>query len=145
MTVVEIKPIRLGALGSELFRARRLVVDTGLHAKGWTREQAIDYMLEQTALSRGNIEAEVNRYITWPGQATAYKSRQRHASCAGCLNSDAECVLGCGAQSENESVGKLPVFPAFRIRCELVLVRPNPFRSAHVDEKGVISSCKCAI
>jgi uncharacterized protein (DUF885 family) len=63
----------MGRLSYEMWRACRLVVDPGIHAKGWTREQAIAYMLEQTALSRGNIEAEVNRYITWPGQATAYK------------------------------------------------------------------------
>jgi uncharacterized protein (DUF885 family) len=56
-------PGLLGALGSELFRARRLVVDTGIHAKGWTREQAIDY---------GIGAQEVERYIAWPGQATAY-------------------------------------------------------------------------
>jgi len=63
----------MGRLSYEMWRACRLVVDPGLHAKGWTREQAIEYMLAQTALSRGNVEAEVNRYITWPGQATAYK------------------------------------------------------------------------
>jgi uncharacterized protein (DUF885 family) len=56
-------PGLLGALGSELFRARRLVVDTGMHAKGWTREQAIDY---------GIGSQEVERYIAWPGQANAY-------------------------------------------------------------------------
>jgi uncharacterized protein (DUF885 family) len=63
----------LGHLSYEMWRACRLVVDPGIHAKGWTREQAIAFMLEQTGLSRANIEAEVNRYITWPGQATAYK------------------------------------------------------------------------
>jgi uncharacterized protein (DUF885 family) len=62
-----------GRLSYEMWRACRLVVDTGMHAKGWTREQAIDFMLENTALSRHNIEAEINRYITWPGQALAYK------------------------------------------------------------------------
>jgi uncharacterized protein (DUF885 family) len=56
-------PGLLGALGSELFRARRLVVDTGLHTKGWTREQAIDY---------GIGAQEVERYVAWPGQANAY-------------------------------------------------------------------------
>jgi uncharacterized protein (DUF885 family) len=56
-------PGLLGALGSELFRARRLVVDTGLHTKGWTRQQAIDY---------GIGAAEVERYVAWPGQACAY-------------------------------------------------------------------------
>ena len=63
----------MGRLSYEMWRACRLVVDPGIHAMGWTREQAIDFMLAQTALSRGNIEAEVNRYISWPGQATAYK------------------------------------------------------------------------
>ena len=64
---------QMGRLSYEMWRANRLVVDTGIHALGWTREQAVDYMLENTALSEGNINAEVNRYITWPGQALAYK------------------------------------------------------------------------
>lgn len=63
----------MGRLSYEMWRACRLVVDPGIHVKGWTRDRAIAYMLDETALSRGNIEAEVNRYITWPGQATAYK------------------------------------------------------------------------
>ncbi len=62
-----------GRLSYEMWRACRLVVDTGLHSKGWTREQAIRFMLDNTALSRGNIEAEVNRYMVGPGQALAYK------------------------------------------------------------------------
>ncbi len=62
-----------GRLSYEMWRACRLVVDTGLHAKGWTRQQAIDFMAENTALSMHNIESEVDRYITWPGQALAYK------------------------------------------------------------------------
>ena len=62
-----------GRLSYEMWRACRLVVDTGLHAKGWSKEQAMDFMAENTALSLHNIEAEVNRYITWPGQALAYK------------------------------------------------------------------------
>jgi len=62
-----------GRLSYEMWRATRLVVDTGMHAKGWTKQQAVDYMAEHTALSLHNIEAEVNRYITWPGQALAYK------------------------------------------------------------------------
>ena len=64
---------QMGRLSYEMWRANRLVVDTGLHALGWTRQQAVDFMLENTALSEGNINAEVNRYITWPGQALAYK------------------------------------------------------------------------
>jgi uncharacterized protein (DUF885 family) len=63
----------MGRLSYEMWRATRLVVDPGMHALGWTPERAVAYMLEHTALSRGNVEAEVNRYATWPGQATAYK------------------------------------------------------------------------
>ncbi|WP_417347798.1 DUF885 domain-containing protein [Ferrimonas sp.] len=63
----------LGRLQAELFRAVRLVVDTGLHAKRWTREQAIDYMLANTGMAESDVIAEVERYIVMPGQATAYK------------------------------------------------------------------------
>ena len=62
-----------GRLSYEMWRACRLVVDTGMHYFGWTRKQAIDFMAENTALSLHNIEAEVDRYISWPGQAVAYK------------------------------------------------------------------------
>ena len=62
-----------GRLSSELWRAVRLVVDTGLHAKGWTEEQAVTYFKANTALPEASIRSEVQRYITWPGQATAYK------------------------------------------------------------------------
>jgi uncharacterized protein (DUF885 family) len=62
-----------GALTAEIWRAVRLVVDTGLHAKGWTRAQAIDYMTANTAIGKTDIEAEVDRYIAVPGQALAYK------------------------------------------------------------------------
>jgi uncharacterized protein (DUF885 family) len=64
---------RFGRLTLEAHRACRLVVDTGMHAFGWTRQQAIDYLIEHAQLERGFAEAEVDRYITWPGQATAYK------------------------------------------------------------------------
>ena len=63
----------MGRLSYERWRACRLVVDTGLHSKGWSKQQAIDFMTDNTALSAANIEAEVNRYISWPGQALAYK------------------------------------------------------------------------
>ena len=56
-----------------MWRANRLVVDTGLHAFGWTKEQAMDFMKRNTALSDLNIEREVDRYIDWPGQACGYK------------------------------------------------------------------------
>ncbi|HEY5658055.1 MAG TPA: DUF885 domain-containing protein [Myxococcota bacterium] len=63
---------RLGMLSSQAARAARLVVDTGLHTQGWSRQRAVDYMLSNTAWPPDDIESEVNRYIAWPGQATAY-------------------------------------------------------------------------
>ncbi len=62
-----------GRLTYEMWRAMRLVVDTGLHARDWTRNQAIHYMLANSALTETNVRREVDRYIAWPGQATAYK------------------------------------------------------------------------
>ncbi len=62
-----------GRLSYEMWRALRLVVDTGIHAFGWNREEAIDYMAENSSLSIHNIRTEVNRYIFWPGQALGYK------------------------------------------------------------------------
>ena len=62
-----------GRLTYEMWRACRLVVDTGIHWLGWTRKKAIDYMAKHTALSLHNIETEIDRYIAWPGQALAYK------------------------------------------------------------------------
>lgn len=63
----------MGRLGYEMWRASRLVVDTGIHAKGWTKEQAVALMKDNTTLTDANIDAEVNRYISNPGQALAYK------------------------------------------------------------------------
>jgi uncharacterized protein (DUF885 family) len=63
----------MGRLSYEMWRACRLVVDTGIHAKGWSKQQAIAFMTDNSALSAANIEAEVNRYMSWPGQALAYK------------------------------------------------------------------------
>ncbi len=67
---------RMGMLSYDAWRACRLVVDTGLHAKGWSRDQAIAFMMQNTALAQNNIVNEVDRYITWPGQALAYKCGQ---------------------------------------------------------------------
>ncbi|RZM80699.1 DUF885 domain-containing protein [Pseudoalteromonas rubra] len=65
-----------GRLADEQLRAMRLVVDTGLHAKGWTREQAIAFMLDNSSMAKSDVEAEVERYIAWPGQAVSYKVGQ---------------------------------------------------------------------
>lgn len=62
-----------GRLSYEMWRAARLVIDTGIHHDGWTRDQAIAYLADRTALSRHEVETEVDRYISWPGQALAYK------------------------------------------------------------------------
>jgi len=78
---------RLGMLGAELFRASRLVVDTGLHAKGWTREQAMDYLGGPTP----DTEREVERYMAWPGQALGYKIGQLKIRA---LRKKAEAALG---------------------------------------------------
>ncbi len=67
---------RMGMLSYDAWRASRLVVDTGLHHRGWTRDQAEEYLREHTALTGSNISNEVDRYISWPGQALAYKFGQ---------------------------------------------------------------------
>ncbi len=67
---------RIGMLSYDSWRACRLVVDTGMHAMGWSRDQAINFMFENSALAKNNIVNEVDRYITWPGQALAYKTGQ---------------------------------------------------------------------
>ena len=67
---------RMGMLSFDAWRASRLVVDTGIHAEGWTRAQAVAFMLANTALAENNIRNEVDRYTSWPGQATAYKIGQ---------------------------------------------------------------------
>jgi uncharacterized protein (DUF885 family) len=67
---------QLDFLVSEMWRARRLVIDTGLHAKGWTRDQAIKYMLEIPGITEPEVILEIDRYIGWPGQALSYKVGQ---------------------------------------------------------------------
>jgi uncharacterized protein (DUF885 family) len=62
-----------GRLGSEIWRAIRLVLDTGLHAKGWTEEQAVQYFLDNSAITEAQARSEVQRYMVLPGQATSYK------------------------------------------------------------------------
>ncbi|RZL85126.1 MAG: DUF885 domain-containing protein [Sphingomonas sp.] len=67
---------RMGGLNDEMLRAMRLVVDSGIHTRGWTRDRAIDYMLTNSPMSRNDVTAEVERYIAIPGQALAYKIGQ---------------------------------------------------------------------
>lgn len=67
---------RIGILSYDSWRACRLVVDTGMHAMGWARDKAINFMFENSGLAKNNIVNEVDRYITWPGQALAYKTGQ---------------------------------------------------------------------
>ena len=68
---------RFGMLGYQIWRAARLVVDTGVHSEGWTREQAMDYLRRYTALPEREIGTEVDRYIAWPGQALSYYLGER--------------------------------------------------------------------
>ena len=82
---------RYGYLSAEQLRAMRLVVDTGLHHKGWTRQQAIDYMLANSSLAESDVISEVERYIANPGQALGYKIGQLEISR---LRRDAEAALG---------------------------------------------------
>jgi uncharacterized protein (DUF885 family) len=65
-----------GRLSSELFRAVRLVVDTGIHSKGWTRDQVVEFMRKSGAVDEPTIQSETDRYIAWPAQALAYKLGQ---------------------------------------------------------------------
>lgn len=80
-----------GRLSDEQLRAMRLVVDTGLHHKGWTREQAIRYMLDNSSMAESDVVSEVERYIVWPGQALGYKIGQLEITK---LRADAEKALG---------------------------------------------------
>jgi uncharacterized protein (DUF885 family) len=82
---------RLGMLSFEALRACRLVVDTGMHALGWSRQQAVDFMWDNTATTRSNVVNEIDRYIGWPAQALAYMIGRREI---GRLRADAEQRLG---------------------------------------------------
>ncbi|TXS94190.1 DUF885 domain-containing protein [Parahaliea maris] len=80
-----------GRLTYEMWRANRLVVDTGLHAFGWTRQEAIDYLLSNSAMTEAEVTAEVDRYITWPAQALSYKIGELRIQA---LRDKAEAALG---------------------------------------------------
>ena len=82
---------RIGYLQSILFRAARLVVDTGIHSRKWSKDQAVDYLVSTTGLPRAAMEQEVARYAVWPGQAASYfYGRQRLLD----MRERAEAVLG---------------------------------------------------
>jgi uncharacterized protein (DUF885 family) len=102
---------RFGQLAFEMWRAVRLVVDTGMHSKHWTRQQAIDYFLENTPRQKLDVTNEVDRYIAWPGQALAYKVGELKISG---LRKSAEQQLGPkfdlrGFDDEVLSAGPLPM------------------------------------
>jgi uncharacterized protein (DUF885 family) len=82
---------KFGQLSYDMWRAARLVIDTGIHRFGWSRQQAIDYLASHTALSQHEVETEVDRYISWPGQALAYKLGELDILK---LRSEAETTLG---------------------------------------------------
>jgi uncharacterized protein (DUF885 family) len=82
---------KFGQLSYDMWRAARLVIDTGIHRYGWSRQQAIDYLASHTALSQHEVETEVDRYISWPGQALAYKLGELDILK---LRSEAETTLG---------------------------------------------------
>ena len=84
---------RFGMLSYQMWRAARLVVDTGIHSKGWTRDQARSYLLSHTALSEREVNTEVDRYISWPGQALAYYLGQMAIEKG---RAKAEAALGSG-------------------------------------------------
>ena len=101
----------LGMLDMQMFRAARLVIDTGLHARGWSRDQAIAYMADRTAMDRGVIELEIDRYIVTPGQAVSYKVGEQVI-----LNLRAEAQRALGARFDIRafhdqvlSTGSLPL------------------------------------
>ncbi len=84
---------RLGMLSFDALRAGRLVVDTGMHALGWSRQRAADFLYDNTATTRHNVENEVSRYLAWPGQALAYLVGRREIVR---LREDAQRRLGPG-------------------------------------------------
>jgi uncharacterized protein (DUF885 family) len=120
---------RIGIASFDGWRACRLVVDTGIHALGWSRRRAIEFMVDHTALAENNIVNEVDRYITWPGQALAYKLGQLEIRR---LRDEARERLGAGfdVRAFHDAVlsnGALPM-PALRavVEAELRGLSPDP-------------------
>ena len=83
--------MKFGQINDEMWRAIRLVVDTGIHSMGWTREQALQYFRDNSAVPERDVVVEVDRYIVWPGQALGYKIGQMEIRR---LRNEAESALG---------------------------------------------------
>jgi len=111
---------RFGMLGYQIWRAARLVVDTGVHAQGWTRQQAIDYLKQYTALPEREIQTEVDRYIAWPAQALSYYLGERS-------------ILQARAKAEKALGDRFNIRAFHDAVLELGSV-PLPLLEAHVDE-----------
>ncbi|HEY4212987.1 MAG TPA: DUF885 family protein [Steroidobacteraceae bacterium] len=111
---------RFGMLGYQIWRAARLVVDTGIHSQGWTRDRALAYMRQYTALSEHEIETEVDRYIAWPAQALSYYLGER-------------AILDARAKAEKALEARFNIRAFHDAVLELGSV-PLPVLSARVDE-----------
>jgi uncharacterized protein (DUF885 family) len=119
MNMYETPYERFGMLGYQIWRAARLVVDTGVHSQGWTRERAIAYLHDYTALPEHEIETEVDRYIAWPGQALSYYLGEREIIAA---RDKAEKALGANfnIRAFHDTVlelGSVPM-PVLNVRIE---------------------------
>ncbi len=110
---------RFGMLGYQIWRAARLVVDTGVHSQGWTRDQAIAYLRQYTALPQHEVETEVDRYIAWPAQALSYYLGER-------------AILQARAKAEKELGDRFNIRAFHDSVLELGSV-PLPVLSAHID------------
>jgi uncharacterized protein (DUF885 family) len=108
-----------GMLGYQIWRAARLVVDTGVHAKGWSRDQAIQYLRQYTALPEHEIQTEVDRYIAWPGQALSYYLGER-------------TILQLRARAEKELADRFNIRAFHDAVLELGSV-PLPVLQEHID------------
>jgi uncharacterized protein (DUF885 family) len=120
MGIYETPYERFGMLGYQIWRAARLVVDTGIHSEGWTRDQAIQYLRQYTALPEHEIETEVDRYIAWPGQALSYYLGER-------------TILQLRAKAERELGDKFNVRAFHDAVLELGSV-PLPVLTQHIDQ-----------
>ena len=111
---------RFGMLGYQIWRAARLVVDTGVHSQGWSRDQALAYLRQYTALPEREIGTEVDRYIAWPGQALSYYLGER-------------TILQVRAKAEKALGDQFNVRAFHDAVLELGSV-PLPLLEAHIDE-----------